>query len=279
MGPPSDRPISDPLLQPEHGERDARGRPVRAPLGNSIRTFAVLVLLVAIGVAFWWIQRPDDLLTSIGGREWTITHVDGEPATNDIGTVSTFVLDGNGEIRGPVRCNVASGRWTYDERAAELTLDWQTQTQIDCDEGWTRTYLPDGGEVDVDGTVMEITTDTGRVRAVALGERDAASVDDFAGTWRSGDRQIDIGPRGLFQIEGCDGSWSPVEEPNPDRSTDVPSIEVEFDGLQRDDCDLAPMWRDETPIVPVVDDGVLYLRRDRTIFPLDRAIVRLDPVS
>ena len=38
------------------------------------------------------------------------------------------------------------------------------------------------------------------------------------------------------------------------------------------------MWLDETPVVPVIDDGVLYLRRDRTIFPLDREIVRLDPV-
>ncbi len=275
MGPPPDRPISDPLLQPERAERDARGRPVRAPLGNSIRTFAVLVVLVAVGLSIWWISRPDDLMTSIGGREWTITDIDGEPATNGIGTASTFVLDGNGEIRGPVGCNVASGRWSYDEQSSELTLDWQTQTQIDCDDGWPRTYLPDGGEVDLDGSVMRITTDTGDVRAVALADHAPADVDSFAGLWRSGEREVDIGLRGRFQIGDCDGSWASVD----DSSTDASSIEVRFEGLQRDECGLAPMWRDATPIVPVVDDGVLFLRRDRAIFPLDRAVVRLDPVE
>jgi hypothetical protein len=273
MGPPPERPISDPLLRPERGERDARGRPVRAPFGNSIRTFAVLVLLVAVGVAIWWIRRPDDHLASIGGREWTITDVDGEPATNGIGTASTFVLDGNGEIRGPVGCNVASGRWSYDERSSELTLDWQTQTQLRCDEAWPRTYLPDGGEVHLDGAVMRITTDTGEVRAVALGDHAAAGVEQVAGSWQSGERQVEIGSRGLFQIDRCDGSWVVVE----DVSDEVPSIEIRFERLQRDECDLLAMWRDETPVVPVVDGGVVFLRRDRTIFPLDRAIVRLDP--
>lgn len=281
MGPPPDRPISDPLLQPERGERDALGHPVRAPLGNSIRTFGVLVLLVAIGVAIWWVRRPDDLLTSIGGREWTITDIDGVPATNDVGTASTFVLDGNGEIRAAVECNVASGRWSYDERSSELALEWQTQTQIGCDDGWPRTYLPVGGEVHLDGTVMRITTRTGEVRAVALGERSAAGVDDFAGSWRSGERQVDIGRRGLFQIEGCDGSWAVVDPQvsTEDPPAESPRIEVRFEGLQRDECELAPMWSDRAPIVPVIDDGVLYLRRDRRVFPLDRAIVRLDPTS
>jgi heat shock protein HslJ len=276
MGPPPDRPISDPLLRPEGAERDARGRPVRAPLGNSIRTFAVLVLLVAVGVSIWWIRRPDDLLASIGGREWTITDVDGVPATNGIGTASTFVLDGNGEIRAPAGCNVASGQWTYDEQSSELTLDWLTRTQIDCDDAWPRTFLPEGGEVELDGTVMRITTDTGEVRAVSLGDHATADIDRFAGTWQSGGRQIDIGRRGRFQIDSCDGSWAAVDE---ESSIDESSIEVRFEGLQRDECGLAPMWRDETPVVPVIDDGVLYLRRDRAVFPLDRAIVRLDPIE
>lgn len=276
MGPPPDRPISDPLLRPERAERDARGRPVRAPLGNSIRTFAVLVLLVAVGLSIWWLRRPDDLLTSIGGREWTITDIDGDPATNGIGTASTFVLDGNGEIRGPVGCNVASGRWTYDEQSSELTLDWRTQTQIGCDDAWPRTYLPDGGKVELDGGVMRITTGTGQVRAVALGDRASAGVDSFAGLWQSGERQVDIGRRGRFEIGGCAGSWVAVDE---ETSNEASAIAVRFEGLQRDECGLAEMWRDETPVVPVVDDGVLFLRRDRTIFPLDRAIVRLDPVE
>ena len=61
MGPTPERPISDPLLRYDRGERDALGRPVRAPFGNSIRTFAVLVVLVAVGVAIWWVRRPHDL--------------------------------------------------------------------------------------------------------------------------------------------------------------------------------------------------------------------------
>ncbi len=279
MGPPPERPISDPLLRPERGERDALGRPVRAPLGNSIRTFGVLVLLVAIGVAIWWIRRPNDMLTSIGAREWTITHVDGEPATNDAGTASTFVLDGNGEIRGPVGCNVASGRWSYDEQSADLTIDWQTQTQLDCGDGWPRTYLPDDGKVELDGSVMRISSQTGELRAVALGGRGPADATEFAGTWTTGGRQVDIGQRGLFEIEGCDGSWAEVDQGTAAGESSGPAaIEVRFEGLQRDDCDLSPMWLDDAPIIPIVDDGVLYLRRDRWIFPIDRSIVRLDPM-
>ena len=81
--PPSpDAPISDPLLRPDSAPRDASGRPVRAPLGNSIRTLLVFVLLVAVGVAvWWWLLRPDDLTNQLGGREWVITEVDGQPAT------------------------------------------------------------------------------------------------------------------------------------------------------------------------------------------------------
>lgn len=276
MGPPPDRPISDPLLRPERAERDARGRPVRAPLGNSIRTFVVLVLLVAVGISIWWLRRPDDLRTSIGGREWTITDIDGEPATNEVGTASTFVLDGNGEIRGPVGCNVATGRWTYDANSSVLTFDWQTQTEIDCADTWPLTYLPDGGEVELDGAVMHITTDTGSVRAVSLAEQGTVGPDRFAGTWQGGGRQIDIGQRGRFEIDGCDGSWVATDAGSPN---DASAIEIRFEGLQRDECGLAPMWRDETPVLPVVDEGVLFLRRDRAIFPLDREIVRLDPAE
>lgn len=253
---------------------------MRAPLGNSIKTFGVLLLLVAVGVSIWWIRRPADMLTSVGAREWTITHVDGEPAMNDVGTVSTFVLDGTGEIRAPIGCNVASGRWSYDERADELTIDWDTQTDIDCVDGWPRTHLPDGGEVDVDGSVMRVSTDAGTIRAVSLADRPPAPVDDFAGTWSTGGRQVDIGLRGLFEIGDCDGSWVALDDDagTADASIAAGAIAIRFDGVQRDDCDLPSMWLDETPVVPVVDDGVLYLRRDRTIFPLDREIVRLDPV-
>jgi len=270
MGPPPDSPISDPLLRPESGPRTALGAPVRAPLGNSIRTFLVFVLLVMVGAAVWWVRRPADLSTSIGGREWTITDVDGQPATNEAGLASTFVLDGNGEIRAPLDCNIATGRWAYDERRSVLSIEWETQTLLACPDDWPQTYLPDGGEVSVDGAVMRISTDAGEVRAISLADRSPATVDEVAGSWTSGDQEIVIGPRGLFEVGACEGAWEGVD--------DGEAMDVRFDELQRDDCVLAPSWRDETLIIPVADDDVTYLRRDRTIFPIDRAVVRLDPV-
>ena len=271
MGPPPDRPISDPLLRPETGQRTALGVPVRAPLGNSIRTFLVFVLLVIVGAAVWWVRRPADLSMSIGGREWTITDVDGQPATNEAGLVSTFVLDGNGEIRAPLDCNVATGSWAYDEKQSELSIEWKTQTLMACPDDWPQTYLPDGGEVSVDGAVMRIATDAGEVRAVSLADHPPATVDEVAGSWTSGGQAIEIGPRGRFEVGDCDGAWEGVAEGE--------AMEVRFDELQRDDCVLAASWSDETPVIPVVDDDVMYLRRDRTIFPLDRAVVRLDAAS
>ncbi len=271
MGPTPERPISDPLLRPENGPRDALGTPVRAPLGNSIRTFLIFVVLLAVGVAIWWVRRPDDLSTSIGGREWTITEVDGEPAMNAAGVASSFVLDGNGEIRGPVGCNVATGSWSFDERGSELTIDWETQTTLPCPEDWPTTYLPDRGEVTVDGTIMRIETDTGEVRAVALAQSAPATADEIAGTWTSGGTTVEIGRRGRFLVGECEGSWEP-----DDAET---SLDVRFDDREQEDCGLAPVWRDGTPFVAVLDSGALYLRRDRAIFPLDREIVRLDVVS
>lgn len=269
MGPLPERPISDPLLRPERGPRDAQGRPVRAPLGNSIRTLLVFALLVVVGVAVWWLRRPDDSAANIGGREWTITDVNGEPATNTAGLVSTFVLDGTGEIRAPLDCNVATGRWAYDEQRSSLSIEWTTQTLMVCPSEWPQTYLPDSGQVSVDGAVMRIETDAGELRAVSLGDHEPADAESVAGGWMSGDQTIEIGRRGRFEVDECHGSWESI--------ADELSMSVRFEELQRDDCELAPLWRDETPVVPVVDGGVVYLRRERSIFPLDRAIVRLDP--
>jgi hypothetical protein len=130
--------------------------------------------------------------------------------------------------------------------------------------------------VELDGAVMRIITDSGELRAVSLNDHTIADVDGFAGVWESGGRQIDIGRRGRFQVGECDGSWTAVDE---ESTIGARSIDIRFEGLQSDECGLHPMWRDETPVAPVIDAGVLYLRRARAIFPLDRAIVRLDPVE
>jgi len=244
---------------------------VRAPFGNSIRTLLAFALLLVVGVGIWWIRRPDDLSMQLGGREWTITEVDGEPATNRIGTASTFVLDGNGEIRATLECNVASGDWRYDEQSSRLVIDWQTQTTLPCPEDWPATYLPDGGDVSVDGGTLRIDSNAIDIRAVSLADREPAVVDEVAGEWVSGEHTIEIGRRGLFQIDACRGSWSLTD--------DESAMDVSFDDVQPDACTLDRGWRSETPIVPVADGESVYLRRDRTIYPLDRAVFRLDPLE
>jgi hypothetical protein len=270
MGVPPHGPIADPLLQPEHGPRDAKGAPIRAPLGNSIRTLLVFALLVAVGVIVWWIRRPDDLSERLGGREWAITEVDGEPATNRVGLVSTFVLDGTGEIRAVRDCNVESGRWEFDRRSSHLGIEWTTQTDLDCGADWPQTYTPGAGHVTFDGMTLRIEADRVDVRAIALGDHEPASPTDFAGTWISGESSVEIGQRGLFDVAGCRGSWSAEEEGD--------GIIVSFRDVQADDCELAPVWADEQTLVPVIHDHSLYLWRNRTVFPLDHKIVRLDPV-
>jgi hypothetical protein len=271
MGSPTDRQISDPLLGPDGIQRDARGAPVRAPLGNSIKTLIVFAVLIVIGVVIWWIRRPDDLTDQLGGREWVIVEVDGEPATNRIGTASTFVLDGNGEIRAVLDCNVATGSWRYDAESGRLVIDWQRQTQMACPGDWPQTFLPESGDVRLDGGVLRVTSDATKVRSIAPVDHDPAPPEEVAGVWLSGEQAIEIGRRGLFQVGACRGSWTPTE--------DDLLMEVTFDDVQPDACDLGPQWQDETPFVATIDGDALYLRRDRVIFPLDRAIIRLDPVE
>jgi hypothetical protein len=269
MRPPPDRPISDPLLRPDRAPVDATGVPVRAPLGNSIRTFLAFVSLALIGVGVWWIRRPDDLTARLGDREWVVTDVDGEPATNAAGTASTFVLDGTGEVRGVLGCNVATGTWAYDVTGRRLEIDWQTQTLLVCPDDWPTTYLPDGGDVDHDGTTLRIVSDAVDVRSVSLADRPTAAFDDVAGVWTSGTQTVEIGARGLLLVDTCRGTWSPTE--------DGAAMAVRFDEVQRDDCSLGRVWTDATPVVPVVDGSTVYLRRDRATYPLDRGIIRLDP--
>ncbi len=271
MGLPPDRPISDPLLRPDSGPRDASGAPVRAPLGNSIRTFLVFGVLIALGVGVWWLRRPEQLATSIGGREWVIVDVDGEAATNAAGVASTFVLDGNGEIRAPVGCNVATGSWAYDPGRSQLEISWETQTQALCPSDWPQTHTPDRGVIAVDDAVMQIETDTGGLRAAALADREPMALDEVAGSYVSGDHIVEIGRRGRFDVDGCSGSWT--------RAADEIGMLVEFDALQRDDCSLATVWRDASVFVPVDVGDVVFLWRAIPVFPLDRSIVRLDPVS
>jgi hypothetical protein len=266
--PPHD-PIADPLLQPDNGPRDAKGAPIRAPLGNSARTLFVFALLVAIGVIVWWIRRPDDLEARLGGREWVITEVDGEPATNRVGLVSTFVLDGTGEVRAVRDCNVASGGWEYDRQSSRLAIEWTTQTELDCGTGWPKTYAPAAGDVSFSGSTLRIDADQVDIRAISLGDHESASPTELAGSWVGGESPVEIGQRGLFDVDGCRGSWSAEEEGD--------GIIVSFPDAQADECDLDPWWADEQPLVPVLHDDALYLRRNRFVFPLDHAIVRLDP--
>lgn len=278
---PPDDPFSDPLLRPESAPRDARGRPVPAPLGNSFRTLLVLTLLVALGAGVWWWRRPHDLTAELGGREWVITDVDGEPATNAAGLASTFVLDGTGEVRAMIDCNVAVGTWSYRSQSGRLHISWDTQTTLGCPADWPATYLPDDGEVGLSGGSLTVDSDTTEVRAISLADHGPAGVDDLAGTWVSGGREVEIGRRGLFRVGECRGEWEAIGgEAGAEPVADVVTgMVVDFHDVLPDACDLDPRWRDETPLVPVVDEGVLYLRRDRATFPLDRDVVRLDPVG
>lgn len=274
MAVPPHGPIADPLLQPEHGPRDAKGAPIRAPLGNSARTLFVFALLIAIGVGVWWIRRPDDLEARLGGREWIVTEVDGAPATNAVGLVSTFVLDGTGEIRAVRGCNVATGTWEFDRRSSHLGIEWTAQTEVGCEAGWPQTYTPAAGEVSFHGATLQIDADRLDLRAVSLGDHEPASHAEIAGSWVSGESPVEIGQRGLFDVGGCRGSWSAGDDEEGD---DGDAIIVSFRDTQADDCDLAPWWANEQPLVPVLHDDALYLWRNRTVFPLDHAIVRLDP--
>ncbi len=276
-------PITDPLLRPDLGPRDARGAPVRAPLGNSALTLGLVAVLVAIGIGVWWIRQPEDLATSLGGREWVITDVDGQPATNEAGTVSTFVLDGSGEVRGTFGCNVASGTWTYRAGSDRLAVDWTTQTELICPSDWPTTYLPDTGEMQLGGGVLRIASNDGDLRAISLGDLDSVAGEEAAGVWMSGGDEVEIGRRGFFRIETCEGAWravdgEPLGDPADPATENEQLVEVRFDEvqIQREGCDLDRLWLDDDPFRVVEFDGSIYFHRTRPIFPLDREIVRLD---
>ncbi len=262
---------TDPLLRPDSAPRDARGAPVRAPLGNSIWTLVLFVLLVGVGVGVWSITRPHDLTASLGGREWVVTDVDGEPAVNDAGTASTFVLDGGGEVRATAGCNIATGQWNYQTGAQRLTIDWITQTELVCPAEWPTTYLPETGDIDLADGVLSMRSLDGEVRAIALVDHEAQAGEVAAGDWMSGRNPVEIGRRGLFRIQECEGSWTSGED---DLGMVVRFEEVQ---IQREGCDLDWLWLDSDPFRVVDFEGSLYLHRDRGIFPLDRSVVRLDP--
>ncbi len=283
--PDQSEPITDPLLRPESGPRDARGAPVRAPLGNSALTLGLVVVLVAIGIGVWWLLRPAELASSLSGREWVITEVDGEPATNEAGTVSTFVLDGNGEVRGTLGCNVATGTWSYLTGADRLTIDWTTQTELVCPDDWPMTYLPDSGEVEIGGGVLEVASNDGDLRAVSLIDLPSIGGEATAGDWMSADDTVEIGRRGLFRVEACEGNWRSAD-PDVADDTDPDAVpeelmDIRFDEvqIQREGCDLDRLWLDDDPFRAVEFAGSIYLHRTRSIFPLDREIVRLDPTD
>ncbi len=267
----SEQPITDPLLRPDSAPRDAHGAPVRAPLGNSMWTLVLFVLLVGVGVGVWSLTRPDDLTAALGGREWVVTDVDGEPAINEDGTVSTFVLDGSGEIRGSVGCNIATGEWEYQARTKRLLIDWTTQTDLVCPDDWPTTYLPDSGDVELAGGVLSVRSRDVEIRAIALADHESQRGEAAAGDWTSGSDVVEIGRRGLLRIEECEGSWT--------SGADEVGMIVDFDEvqIQRQGCDLDRLWLESDPFRIVEFEGSIYLHRERAMFPLDRSIVRLDP--
>lgn len=264
MASPPERPLADPLLEPDAGPLDASGAPVRAPIGNSIKTLLLLGALVIVGVAVWWVGRPDDLTDRIGGREWVIVDIDGEPAVNDAGTVSTFVLDGNREVRGMVGCNTATGEWDFVTAEQELAIEWRNQTLVGCADDHPETFTVFGGRVDLRGEVMRVDHDDGSVRAVSLADRAVATADELAGEWISGTTTIELGPRGLARVGECPGTWM------------ASGGGISFRWEDADSCDLAPIWADGGVVVPVRFEDSLYLRRDAAPFPLDRDVHRLD---
>lgn len=282
MSDPTPSSTPDPLLVAEAGPRDVRGRPVRTPLGNSGRTLIAFVVVLAVGLAVWWWRRPSDLTTSLGARTWILVEIDGEPVTTPDGTAPTFTLDGTGEVRAMLDCNTVIGDWVYASSSQRIEFTWATQTLTGCDESWTETYLPDSGEVDLDSGVLRIDGDAVDVVAVSPADHDDIEVDEIDGTWWFAGQEVLIGQRGLVELGTCRGSWNVVDDggADPDESGDDElRIDIVFDELQRDDCDLADVWLDETSIAPLMHDGSLFLRRDRTVFPVDRQVIRLDPVE
>ena len=283
--PDQSEPITDPLLRPDLGPRDARGAPVRAPLGNSAMTLGLVVVLVALGIAIWWLRRPADLTTEMGGRQWVITDVDGDPATNEAGTASTFVLDGNGEVRATLGCNIVTGEWSYGTGSERLTIDWTTQTELICPADWPTTHLPDSGEVDLDGGVLQVSSNDGDFRAISLDDLPAITGEAAAGDWSTGAEMVEIGRRGLLRIEGCEGDWRPVDADRPigadptDETDELMDVRFDEVQIQREGCDLDRIWLDDDPFRAVEFDGSVFLHRTRIIFPLDRDVVRLDPTD
>jgi hypothetical protein len=265
MALPPGRPLADPLLEPDAGPRDASGAPVRAPIGNSIRTLLLFGALLIVGVVVWWFSRPDDLTERIGGREWAIVDIDGEPAVNVSGTVSTFVLDGTHEVRGVLDCNTRTGRWAFDTSSQRLDVDWDTVTSVGCAD-WPNTYSVASGTVRFDGGTMSLDTGGGEIRSIALGDMEIASADELAGQWTSGSTSVELGSRGLVRVDGCTGSWMAVGT----------GISVGFEESVLRGCELAPIWTGESIIVPIRFEDSLYLHHALSPFPLDRAVYRLD---
>jgi hypothetical protein len=264
---PPERTLADPLLAPDVGSRDVSGAPVRAPIGNSIKTLLLLGVLVIVGVLIWWVRRPDDLTGLIGGREWVIVDVDGEPATSVTGTASTFVLDGTHEIRGTRGCNTAIGEWMFDTSSQRLDIEWTGGTTIGCPDAPV-TYAIDGGDLTLSDAVMTVEAAEATVRSISLADRPVVTADELAGAWSGGGSTVEFGRRGLLRVDDCIGEWNATGE----------GISVQFDGsdVALASCGLAPIWTTGDVIMPVRFEDTLYLHRAAVAYPLDREVYRLD---
>lgn len=268
-----ERPRTDPLLGTVAGPSDDDVSSSRAPVGNSILTLMLVGGLAVVGIAIWWLQRPNDLTDEIGAREWTVIAVDGEPVATEDGRSSTFVLDGTFEVRAMERCGTAVGSWQFDTNGQQLDIDWDSRPADDCpSEPSTDSGLDAGldtGRVSVDGDVLRVESADTEVRAVSIDDLDVADADEIAGRWSSGSSVIEFGQRGLLRVDDCTGSWIAAGR----------GIDVRFDAASTGDCDLAPIWTSGAILLPARFEDSLFVSRDVPSFPLDRHVHRLDRTS
>lgn len=268
MASPPERRLADPLLEHPPEEFDDAPAASRAPVGNSILTLVLAGILVVVGIAIWWLQRPSDLTERLEGREWIIVEADGQPATSDVGTTSRFELAANGEVNTAASCNTRTGEWEFDEPSQELHIDWVGETEIACPDDTPQTYAIGAGPVDIDGDLLRVETDVGTISAFSPTDREVAQADDLAGRWRFGESVVDFGPRGLLRVDECTGSWMPSGD----------GIGVSFDDAEteRVGCLLPPTWTGGEVLLPYRFDDSLYLYEHDPFGSLDGPVYRLD---
>ncbi|MDJ0767963.1 MAG: hypothetical protein QNJ12_04185 [Ilumatobacter sp.] len=258
MALPPERPLTDPLLEPDAGPLDHVGAPIRAPIGNSARTLLLLGLVGLLGVAIWWFQRPSDLSDELGGHSWAVIEVDGEAPANEVGQLPTYVLFGAGGLRSGSPCGTARGDWSFDTASQRLTIDWSATDDAGCESA----TVIESGKVSIDGAAMTLEGDDHTIRSLAFDSLPVVEAEDLAGRWSSGGSMVEFGQRGLLLVDECSGNWMATGEGITPRFDD----DVE--------CQLDPVWTGDDVLIPALFEESLYLRpEDGSLAPL----YRLDP--